>query len=111
MQLQFRPDPARKQGKDRLTRLVQENDATKTKHCLQKEANRIMQKYITQDTAAQNFKNQLKSSIENEKIEELKRKSLHGKFFRDFERLSVDKEMSLALLYSSGLREKHRHQL
>jgi len=67
-----------------------------------------MQKYITQDTAAQNFKNQLKSSIENEKIEELKRKSLCRQFYWDFERLSVDKEMSLVLLYSSGLREKQR---
>jgi len=52
---------------------------------------------MTQDTAAQNFKNQLKSSIENEKIEELKRKSLRGQFYWDFERLSVEKERSLAL--------------
>jgi hypothetical protein len=37
-----------------------------------KEANLIKQKCMTQETAAQNVKNQLKSSIENEKIEELK---------------------------------------
>jgi anti-sigma28 factor (negative regulator of flagellin synthesis) len=67
-----------------------------------------MQKYMTQDTAAKNFKNRLKSSIDNEKIEELKRKSLRGQFYWDFERLSIDKEMSLALLYSSGLGEKRR---
>ena len=97
-----------KHGKDRLTRLVQEYDAMKTKCCLQKEANLIVQKYMTQDTAAQNFKNQLKSSIENKKIEELKRKPMHGQFFWDFERLSVDKEKSLALLCNSGLSEKLR---
>ena len=43
---------------------------------------------MTQDTAAKNFKNQLKSSIKNEKIEELKRKSLRRRFYWDFKRLS-----------------------
>ena len=52
LQLQFHPDPAVKEGKDRLTRLVQENYARKTKYCLQKEANLVMQNYMTQDTAA-----------------------------------------------------------
>ena len=33
---------------------------------------------MTQETTAQNIKNQLKSSIENEKIEELKSKPMHG---------------------------------
>ena len=49
-----------KQGKDRLTRLVQEYDAGKTKYSLQKEATLIKQKYLTQETAAQNIKNHLK---------------------------------------------------
>jgi hypothetical protein len=96
LQMKFHRDPVFKQGKGSLTRLVQENAARETKYCLQKEANLIMQKYMTQDTAAQNFKNQLKSSIEIKKIEELKRKSLCGQFYRDFEILSVDKERSLA---------------
>jgi hypothetical protein len=38
-------------------------------------------------TAAQDIKNQLKSAIENEKIEELERKPMHGQFYWDFERL------------------------
>jgi hypothetical protein len=33
---------------------------------------------VTKETAAQNIKNLLKSSIANEKIEELKSKSMHG---------------------------------
>jgi hypothetical protein len=54
-------------------------------------------------TAAQNINNQCKSSTENKKIEELKRKSMHGQFYRDLERPSVDIEKSLAWLCSSGL--------
>jgi hypothetical protein len=50
---------------------VQEYDARKSKYSLQKEANLIKQKCMTQETAAQDIKNQLKSSTENEKIEEL----------------------------------------
>jgi len=42
---------------------VQAYDAVKTKYSLQKEANPIQQ--VSQETAAQNFKNQLKSSTEN----------------------------------------------
>jgi hypothetical protein len=54
-------------------------------------------------TAAQNIKNQRKSSTENKKIEELKWKSMHGQFYWDTERPSVGKEKSLAWLCSSGL--------
>jgi len=43
---------------------------SKTKYSLQKEANLIKQKYKRQETAAQNINNQLKSSVENKKIEE-----------------------------------------
>jgi len=56
---------------------VQEHDAGETKYCVQKEANLIKQIYMTQETAAQNSKNQLKSGIEKEKIEELKLKPMH----------------------------------
>jgi hypothetical protein len=63
-----------KQSKDGLTRLVQEYDARMTKYSLQKEVNVIKQKYMTQKTTAQNIKNHLKSSTENEMIEELKGK-------------------------------------
>jgi hypothetical protein len=41
---------------------VQEYGAGKTKHSLQKDTNLIKQKYVTQETAAQNITNQLKSS-------------------------------------------------
>jgi hypothetical protein len=54
-----------KQGKD--SRLVQEYEAGKTKYSLQKEANLINQKYITQETPAQNTKSQHKSSFETRK--------------------------------------------
>jgi len=50
---------------------------------------------MTQETAAQNIKNQLKSSIENEMTEELKRKPTHGQFYWDLEKPSVNKEKSL----------------
>jgi hypothetical protein len=56
---------------------VQEHDAGETKYSIQKEANLIKQMYMTQETAAQYSKNRLKSSIENEKIEELKMKPMH----------------------------------
>ena len=51
---------------------MQKYDAGKTKYFLQKEANRMKQKYVTQETAAQNIENDLQSSPENEKIEEFK---------------------------------------
>jgi hypothetical protein len=55
---------------------------------------------MAQETTAQNVKNQLKSRIEKENIEELKRKLIHGKFYRDLERPSIDEEKSLAFLCS-----------
>jgi hypothetical protein len=67
-----------KQGKDELTRLVQEYDAGKAKCSLPKEANLIKQKYMTEETAAQNIKkNQLQFRIENEKTEGLQSKPMH----------------------------------
>jgi len=74
------------------------------KYSLQKEANLINQKYTTQETAAENIKNQLKSSIENEMIEALRRKPVHRQFYQDIARPSVDKEKSLVWLYCSGFR-------
>jgi hypothetical protein len=38
---------------------------------------------MTQETAAHNINNQLKPSIEIEKTEELKGKSMHGHFYWD----------------------------
>jgi len=55
---------------------------------------------MTQECAALNMKNQLLSSIENEKTEELKTKSVHGQFYGDLERSSVGKEKFLAWLCS-----------
>jgi len=52
---------------------------------VQNEANLIKQKYIKPETAAVNIKNQLKSSIENEKIEELKSQPMQGHFCQDIE--------------------------
>jgi len=66
---------------------VQQYDAGKTRYSLQKEANLIKQKYMTQETAAQTIKNQLKSSIENKKIEVVERKPMLGQFCWDLERL------------------------
>jgi hypothetical protein len=88
--------------KDWPSRLVQEYDTSKTKCSLQIEANLIKQKYMTQETAAQNIKNQLKSSNENEKMEELKRNPTNGQFYGGRERPSVGKEKYLAWLCSSG---------
>jgi hypothetical protein len=55
---------------------------------------------MTQKTAAQNIKNQHKSSIENKNTEEFKRQPMHGQFCWDLERSSVDKEKSLLWLCS-----------
>jgi anti-sigma28 factor (negative regulator of flagellin synthesis) len=96
-----------KLDKDWPTRLVQEYDMGKTKYNLQKEANLIKQKYMIQETAAQNIKNQLKPSNENEKIEELKRKPMNGQFYWDLERSSVDKEKSLTF-YVAQAQKKWR---
>jgi len=74
---------------------VQEYDTRKTKYPLQKDANLIKQKYMTQETATQNIKNKLKSSTKNEKMEGNKRNPMHGQFYQDLERPSVDKEKSL----------------
>jgi len=79
---------------------VQEYDAGKTKHSLQKDANLIKQKYMTQETAEQNTNNQLKSSNEKEKTEELKSKPRHGQFCRDLERPSVYQAKSMPWLRS-----------
>jgi hypothetical protein len=69
-----------KQGKDSLIRLVHELYAGKARYSVQKEANLIKEKYMKQETAAQTIKGQLKSNIENEKIE-LKSKPIHGKLY------------------------------
>jgi hypothetical protein len=42
-----------KQGKDRPTRLVQAQDAGKTKYSLQKEADPIKQKYVTRNCCSE----------------------------------------------------------
>jgi hypothetical protein len=83
---------------------VQEYDAGKTKHSLQKDANLIKQKYMTKETAEQNTNNQLKSSNEKEQTEELQSKPRRGQFCRDLERPSVYQEKSMPWLCSSGLK-------
>ena len=70
---------------------MQEYDAGKTKYPLQKDANLVKQKYMTQETATQNIKNQIKSSAKNEKMEEHKSNPMHGQFWQDCERPLVDK--------------------
>ena len=59
---------------------------------------------MTQETAAQNIKNQPQSSTENDKTEELQRKPMQGQFYQDPERPSVDRENSLVWLCSSDLK-------
>jgi hypothetical protein len=61
---------------------------------------------MTQETVAQNIKNQLKSSTENEKIVETKSKPMHRQFYLDPERPSVDTEKFLVWLCNSGLKGK-----
>ena len=73
-------------------------------NALYKTANIIKQKYMIKESAAQNTKHQLNSSTENEKIEELKGKPMHGQIYRDLGRPSVYKEKSLAWLCSSGIK-------
>ena len=77
-----------KEGKDMHTILIPEYDAGKDRYSLLKETNLIKHKYMIKETAAQNIKNLLQSSIENEKIEELKSQSMHGQFYRELRRPS-----------------------
>jgi hypothetical protein len=91
-----------KQGKDRLTRLVQEFDASKTKYSLQTEADLIKQICMVKETADTNIKDELKFSIENETVEQLMRKPVHGKFYGDLGRPSLEKY--LVWLCSSSLK-------
>jgi len=79
---------------------MKEYDTRKTKYSVQKEDNLVKQKYVTQETAAQNIKNLHKSSTENKKIEEFRRQPLHGKFCWDLERPSVDTEKCLVWVCS-----------
>jgi hypothetical protein len=51
-----------------------------------------------------NNNNNNNNNIENGKIEKLKKKPMHGQFYRDLERSTVDKEKSLACLCRSGLK-------
>jgi hypothetical protein len=55
---------------------------------------------MTQESAALNIKNQLLSSIDNEKTEELKMKPVQGQFFWELERPLIGKEKFLAWLSS-----------
>jgi hypothetical protein len=64
--------------------------------------NPIKQKYMIQETAAYNTKNQIKSSTEYEKIQEPKQKLMQGQSNQDFERPSVPKEKSMTWVCSSG---------
>lgn len=50
---------------------------------------------MTQVTSAQNIKNQLKPSIANKKTEDLKRKPVHGQFYKETERPSADKKKKI----------------
>jgi hypothetical protein len=58
---------------------------------------------MRQETAAQNVNYQLKSSTENKKTEEIKKKPMHGQFYQHLEKPLANKEKSLAWLCSSGL--------
>jgi len=55
---------------------------------------------MTQESAALHIKNQLLSSTENEKTQELKTKPVQGQFFWDLERPLIGKEKFLAWLSS-----------
>jgi len=52
---------------------------------------------MTQETAAQNINNQLKSGFENKKMKKFKKKPMHGQICRGLERLSVEKENFVAV--------------
>jgi len=71
---------------------------------LQKEANLIKQKCMIQETADTNVKDELKFGIENEMVEQLMRKPVHGKFYWDLGRPSLGREKYLVWLCSSSLR-------
>lgn len=92
-------------SKDKFMRLIRDHDDGKMKYSLQKEAQKIREKYLKQATEVQiNIKLQLKNNIEKHKIEQLKIKQLHGQFVRDLERPFIDKTASMQWLRSSILK-------
>jgi len=91
-------------SKDRLIRCVKDHDINKAKYSLQKEAQKIKNRYLKQTNEIQNMNVQLKNNIEKDKIEILKNKPLHGQFFRELEKPFVDQQASMQWLRSSGLK-------
>jgi hypothetical protein len=87
---------------------MQGYETGKSKYSLQNKANLRKQKYMTQKLLPKISRINLKSSPENKKIQELKRKPIHGQFYRDLERPSIDKEKSLGLCSSDLKGEKER---
>jgi hypothetical protein len=59
---------------------------------------------MTQKTAAQNIRNGLKSSTENEMIEKFKRKQVHGQLYRTLTEYQLIEKYLCTVLCSSGLK-------
>jgi hypothetical protein len=69
----------------------------------------MKQKCMIQETVNTNTKDQRKFSVENAIIEQLMRKLVHGKFYRDLGRPSLDREKSLVMFCSSSLKGEMEH--
>lgn len=90
-------------NRDKYCKAIATHDEKKAKYSIQKEAINILAKFSKQETTTQNIEN-LKHSMERNKIESLEQKRLHGQFYRNLHKPTVDREGSTAWLRSSGLK-------
>ena len=88
----------------RLIQIVKLNDSLKKKYSVSKEASKIQNKYMLKKNNGMKMTDELKERMQVEKLEEIKRKPLHGQFLRNMEKAGISKEMSVSWLNCSGLK-------
>ena len=80
----------------RLIQIVKLNDSLKKKYSLLKEASKIQNKYMLKKNIGMKMTDELTKRMQVEKLEEIKRKPLHGQFLRNMEKAGISKEMSVS---------------
>ncbi|KAL1457390.1 hypothetical protein WDU94_007628 [Cyamophila willieti] len=90
--------------KDKLVKIIKEQEVTRRKFGISKEAAKIMEKYQVEDTRNKEVKNKIKKRIEELRMERLKGKPMHGQFMRHLDKNFVNKRSSVDWLNSAGLK-------
>ena len=87
----------------RLIQIVKLNDSLKKKYSLLKEASKSQNKYMLKKNNGMKMIDELTKRMQVDKLEEIKRKPLHGQFLRNLEKAEISKEMTF-WLNRSGLK-------